>query len=55
MMMADKFTKDEIDSQNWRYSGSRQRPGAVSAIEDEMMILVVVVVAMKSCRAVRAW
>jgi hypothetical protein len=41
---ADSFIDDEIDCRNVRDSGSRLRPLAATAAEDNMMILVVVVV-----------
>jgi hypothetical protein len=42
--MADTLAKDDIDCRNLRYSRSRPRPGAVSAAEEDMMDVVVVVV-----------
>jgi hypothetical protein len=41
---ADSVAGDEINCANFRYSGSRPRPGAASAAEDDIMVVVVLVV-----------
>jgi hypothetical protein len=44
MVSAASLADDEIDDQNFRYSGSRPRQAAASTAEDDMIVVVVVVV-----------
>jgi hypothetical protein len=52
---ADKSAEDHIDCQNLRYSGSRLRPSAVSAAEDNIVMVVVAVVLCESHSVDRGW
>jgi hypothetical protein len=50
---ADKLAESEIDFRNSRNSGWRPRPAAVSAAEDNMIMIVEVID--ESFRTVRVW
>jgi hypothetical protein len=50
--MANNLVKNEINDQNFWYSGSRPRPVAASAADADIVIVVGAVVVCESCRAV---